>query len=88
VSRYSDSGSTHRNGTEAMFCVMWLVEASSITDPSTENASHSSTSVRRGRSTAADAGAAAAASVAMTCGAPGCRPAFQAEAAQASTNTA
>ncbi len=40
VSRYSDSGSTQRKGTDAMFCVMWLVDASSITEPSAEKASH------------------------------------------------
>ena len=42
VTRYSASGSTHRNGTLEMFCVMWLVTASSITEPIAESASHCS----------------------------------------------
>ena len=40
--RYSASGSTHRNGTLAMFWVMWLVTASSITEPIAESASQCS----------------------------------------------
>jgi hypothetical protein len=41
VSRYSVSGTTHRNGTLAMFCVMWLVDASSISEPSAASTSQS-----------------------------------------------
>ena len=37
LTRYSASGSTHRNGTLAMFCVTWLVTASSITEPIAES---------------------------------------------------
>src|SRR3990167_5332370 len=63
LARYSASGSTHRNGTLAMFCVMWLVTASSITEPIAESASHHSWTAR--------AGAAAAASRVPSCaGAP------------------
>ena len=40
--RYSASGSTQRNGTLEMFCVMWLVTASSITEPMAESSSHCS----------------------------------------------
>ena len=40
-SRYSTSGTIHRNGTEATFCVMWLVHASSISEPSADSANHS-----------------------------------------------
>src|SRR5688500_3642180 len=39
LARYSASGSTHRKGTLEMFCVMWLVTASSITEPMAESAS-------------------------------------------------
>ena len=41
VTRYSASGSTQRKGTLAMFCVMWLVTASSITEPMAASANHS-----------------------------------------------
>ncbi len=41
VSRYSDSGSTQRNGTAATFWVMWFVTASSSHDASAGSASHS-----------------------------------------------
>src|SRR5260370_40451625 len=34
-----DSGTANRKGTLAMFCVMWLVTASSITEPIAESAS-------------------------------------------------
>src|SRR5688572_31814073 len=44
LTRYSASGSTHRKGTLEMFCVMWLVTASSITEPIAESASQSSCS--------------------------------------------
>src|SRR5688572_18741337 len=40
VRRYSASGSTQRNGTLEMFWVMWLVTASSITEPITARISH------------------------------------------------
>src|SRR5674476_68634 len=40
VSRYSTSGSTHRNGIGAMFCVRWLVTASSRTDAQHASAPH------------------------------------------------
>ena len=40
VIRYNDSGTTQRNGTLAMFCVTWLLMASSITEPIADNASH------------------------------------------------
>ena len=40
VIRYSDSGTTHMNGTLAMFWVMWLLIASSITEPIADNESH------------------------------------------------
>ena len=40
VARYSVSGTSQRSGTEATFCVRWLVTASSITDPVAESASH------------------------------------------------
>ena len=38
-SRYSVSGRTHRNGIDAMFCVMWFVSASSSIEPSAAHAS-------------------------------------------------
>jgi len=41
VIRYSDSGTTHMNGTLAMFWVTWLLTASNITEPMPDNASHS-----------------------------------------------
>jgi hypothetical protein len=41
VSRYSVSGASHRSGTAATFCVMWLVTASSSTEPVAESASQS-----------------------------------------------
>src|SRR4051812_45924132 len=42
VTRYSASGSTQRKGTLAMFWVMWLVTASSITEPMADSASQRS----------------------------------------------
>ena len=42
LTRYSARGSTQRNGTLEMFCVMWLVTASSITDPMADRRSHCS----------------------------------------------
>src|SRR5687768_14341880 len=45
LTRYSASGSTHRKGTLEMFCVMWLVTASSITEPIADSASHCSWSL-------------------------------------------
>jgi len=57
-------GSTHRNGTLATFWVMWLVTASSITEPIAASASHCSCVAkesgrrlsRRGLSSGAEAG--------------------------------
>src|SRR3954471_20334971 len=40
VARYSVSGTSQRSGTEATFCVRWLVTARSITEPVAESASH------------------------------------------------
>ena len=40
VTRYSASGSTHRNGAEAMFWVMWLVTESSRAEPIAESRIH------------------------------------------------
>src|SRR5437867_8333042 len=40
VARYRLSGTSHRSGTDATFCVRWLVTASSSTDPVAESASH------------------------------------------------
>src|SRR5215471_19559610 len=67
VSRYSDSGSTHRKGTDVMFCVMWLVDASNSTEPSAANASHStySPAVGAGSSSSSGSGAANAESAAF-----------------------
>jgi hypothetical protein len=42
VTRYSASGTTQRKGTLAMFWVMWLVTARSITEPIADKASHRS----------------------------------------------
>src|SRR5258706_7593063 len=38
-SRYNTSGTIQTKGTEATFCVMWLVTASSISEPKAESAS-------------------------------------------------
>ena len=40
--RYSESGRIHSSGTAAMFCVMWLVTASSNIELVAANAHHSS----------------------------------------------
>ena len=42
VSRYNASGSTQRNGTLEMFCVTWLLTASSITEASAARPIHAS----------------------------------------------
>src|SRR5262252_11098123 len=60
VSRYSDSGSTHRKGTDVMFCVMWLVDASNSTEPSAANASHSTYSPAVGAGSSSSSGSGAA----------------------------
>ncbi len=60
VTRYSDSGSTQRNGTLAMFCVTWLVTASSITEPIADRPSHMSWVLNVGAAAAARGASAAA----------------------------
>src|SRR4030095_11787959 len=51
-----ESGTTHSSGTDATFCVMWLLTASSMTDPVAASAHHRSwrASVGRASSTATD----------------------------------
>ena len=71
-----------------MFCVMWLVLASSITEPSAEKASQSSASPAEGRWAAGSCGPAGVAATANLCGAVGWRPSFQAVMLQQTANSA
>src|SRR5689334_11173104 len=57
VARYSVSGTSHRSGTEATFWVMWLVTASSSTEPMAESASHQAKSARATGASSAAVGA-------------------------------
>src|SRR5512132_263791 len=71
-----------------MFCVMWLVLASSITEPSAEKASQSKASPAEGRGTADAGGRAGVAASVNSCGAAAWRPTFQAEMPQQTANSA
>src|SRR5262245_56142687 len=48
LARYSVSGTIHRNGIDAMFCVMWLVTARRSHVPIAGSASHSTRSMSLG----------------------------------------
>ncbi len=58
-SRYSVSGRIHRNGIDAMFCVMWFVTASSSIEPSAPQTSQNADRRTVGRRMAASSTAAA-----------------------------
>src|SRR5258706_15816434 len=58
-SRYSDSGSTQRNGTLEMFCVTGLVTASSMIEPIAGSASHRNCVATEGAPASSTAAAAA-----------------------------
>src|SRR5439155_21345213 len=76
VARYRLSGTSQRSGTDATFCVKWLVTASSSTDPVAESPSHQAYSAFA---------TGAAASISLTAAARGVR---QATAAHSSANAA
>ncbi len=83
VSRYSVSGTIHRSGTAAMFCVMWLVTVSSRTLPVAASASHSMLARQEGGLPIASASVASAAGAT-----PDVRPLRHAIAAHSSAKTA
>ncbi len=66
LNRYSTSGSSHRKGIAAMFCVMWLVTASSSHEPVADSSSHSAWRCQGGGGSAAGTGPGA---LACACGA-------------------
>ena len=61
LSRYKHSGNTHRNGIGAMFCVRWLVIASSNAEGQAASTIHSMRSLMDGAGPAAARGVCSAA---------------------------
>src|SRR5262249_10914629 len=74
--------STQRKGTDVMFCVMWLVEASNSTEPSAANAS------QRGKSPAPGAGSSSGGSAGANADSPTLRTERKAVMLHASAKTA
>src|SRR6185295_10750951 len=82
-SRYSTSGTIHTKGTEATFCVIWLVTASSISEPRADSVSQSRYSEALGGESAVFSFDVSAVTATATVG---CAAAIHAEVAHSTAN--